>query len=37
VHILKNRAGIAGRKVTLTFEMPILRIKDRDKKAEQGY
>jgi replicative DNA helicase len=37
VHILKNRAGIAGKKVTLTFERPVLRIKDKDKKTEQGY
>lgn len=34
VHILKNRAGIAGKKVTLTFDRPVLRIKDRDKKKE---
>lgn len=29
VHVLKNRAGIAGKKVKLTFDRPVLRIKDR--------
>ena len=29
IHILKNRAGIAGKKVTLSWERPILRIQDK--------
>lgn len=33
IHILKNRAGISGKKVTMTFDRPILKIKDKRKRV----
>lgn len=34
VHILKQRDGVSGRKTVLSFNMPILKIKDKQKKQE---
>jgi DNA primase catalytic core len=34
IHLLKVRGGAAGRKVTLTFDRPILKIKDNDKSSK---